>query len=94
MSSLLLDVEFADKNVLKELGVFSYVNVQGYSLHPPKKYKPTKQAVWYTRNLHGFVWNSGSLDNFEIANILPRVAKGEYSAKGTKERGNSCQFTG
>ena len=79
-----LDIELADENVIKELGVFIDAKVQGDSFRPPKKYKPTKQALWCTRNLHGIVWNSGGSDYSELSNILPRAVKGEHFAKGTK----------
>ena len=85
-----LDIELADKNVIKELGVFVDGKVQGYSFRPPKKYKPTKQAIWCTRNLHGIVWNSGRLDYSELSNILPRAEKGELFAKGTEK----CKILG
>ena len=74
----------------KELGVFIDGKVQGYSFCPPKKYKPTKQAVWCTRNLHGIVWNSGRLDYSELAKFLPRAVKGEYFGKGTEK----CKILG
>ena len=65
------------ENTIQELGVFLDGKVQGYSFRPPKKYKPTKWAFWSTRNLHGFVLNSGCLDYSELSNILRRAANGE-----------------
>ena len=59
MSCIVLDIELADKNFIKELGVFFDGRVQGYSFRPPKTYKPTKQSFWCTRILHEIVWNSG-----------------------------------
>ena len=50
MFCIVLFFELAGRNVIKELGVFTDCNVQGYSFCPPKK--PTKQAFWCTRNLH------------------------------------------
>ena len=70
--------------------VFFDGKVQGHSFLPPKKYKPTKQAFWCTRNLHGIVWNSRRLDYSELSNILPRAVKGEYFAKGTEK----CEVIG
>ena len=90
MCCIVLDIELADKNVLKYLGVFIDGNVQGYSCRPPKKYKPTKQAFWCTRNMHGIVWNSGRLENSEFSNILPRAVKCEFFAKGTEK----CKILG
>ena len=46
-----------------------------------QKNKPTKQAFWCQRNLHGIVWSSESLDYSELPNILHREVKGEYFAK-------------
>ena len=46
MYGIVLDFELADKNILKMLGVFLDVNVQGYSFRPAKKNKPTKQALF------------------------------------------------
>ena len=77
MSCIVLDIELADKNVIKELGVFINGKVQGYSFRPPKKYKPSKQAFWCTKNLLGIVRNSGRLDYSEPSNTLPRAVKGE-----------------
>ena len=72
MFCIVLDIELADKNVAKELGVLIDGNVDGYSFCPPKKYKPTKQAIWCARNLQGIVWNSGRLDYCELHNNLRR----------------------
>ena len=85
MSGIVLDIELADKNVTKELGVFIDGKVQGYSFRPPKKFKTTKQAFWCTRNLQGNVWNSGRLDYSELSNILPGAVKRQYFAKGTEK---------
>ena len=90
MSCNVLDIELADKNVNKELGVFIDGKVQGYSFRPPKKYKPTKQAFWWTRNMHGIVWNRRRLDYSELSNILPRDVTGEYFEKGTEK----CKILG
>ena len=84
MSCIVLDIELADKNVVKELGVFVKGKVQGYSFRPPKKYKPTKQAFRCTRILHRFVWNCGCLVYSELANILQRAVQGEYFVKEQK----------
>ena len=82
---ILLDIGLTDINVIKELGNFIDGKVQGYSFRPPKKYKPTKQAVWCTRNLRGIVWNSGRLHYSEILNIFPCELKGEYYGKKTEK---------
>ena len=88
MSCIVLDAELADKNRIKELRGFIDGNVLGYLFRPPKKYKPTKQAVWCTRNLHGIVWNGRRLDYRGLRSILPRVLKGQYSGIWTE----NCQI--
>ena len=50
-----------------------------------KKYKPTKQAFWCTRNLLGIEWNSGVLDYIELPNILRRAVSGGFFAKGIEK---------
>ena len=85
MSWIVPDIELADKNVFREMGVFIDRNVQGPSFRPPKKYKPTKQTFWCLRNLHGIVWIGGRFDYSELSNILPSALKGEYFAKGLEK---------
>ena len=85
MSCIALNFELADKSDIKELGVFIDGKVKGYPFRPPEKYKPTLQAFWCTRNLHGIVWNSERLVYSELSNILPSAVKGEHLAKGTEK---------
>ena len=89
-SCIVLDIELAEKNIIKELGVFVDGNVQGFSFRPPKKYKPTKQAFWCTRNLHGIVWNTARSDYSELSDILLRAVYGDHPAKGTEK----CEILG
>ena len=74
MSCVVLDIEVADKNVIKELRVFVDGKIQGYPFRPPKNYKLIIQ------DLHGIVWNSGRFAYSELLNNLPRAKKGEYFA--------------
>ena len=90
ISCIVLDIELADRNVNKELGVIIDGKVQGYSFCPPKKNKPTKQAFRCTRSLHGVVWNSGRSDYSESSKIRPWAIKGEYFRKGRKK----CKILG
>ena len=76
MSCIVLDYELADSNSVKELGVFIDGKVQIYSFRSPKKYKPTKQAFWCTRNFHEIVWNNGRLEYSERSNILLKAVEG------------------
>ena len=69
MSCIALDKKLADLNVIKQFGVTLHGNFQRKSLHPPKKYKSTKQTFWCTINLHGIVRNSACLDYSQLANI-------------------------
>ena len=84
MFCIILDFEIKDKTVIKELGTFIDRKVQGYSLSHPKKYNPTKQSFWSTRNLDRIFQNSGCLKYSELPNVLPRAAKGKNFARGTK----------
>ena len=84
MSCIVLDIELTDINFINELGVFFDSKVRGYSFCPSKRYKPTKQAVWCTRELHGNMWNSGRLDYSELPIILPSDVKGECFPKNGK----------
>ena len=45
MSLIVLDIELAEKNVVKELGVYIDGQVFGYSFKPPKNYQPTHQTL-------------------------------------------------
>ena len=90
MSGIVLDFELVEKNVIKALGVIIDGNVQGYSIRPPKKLKPTKQAFWCTTNVHRILRNSGRLYYSELSNIHPGAIKGEDFAKGTEK----CKILG
>ena len=61
------------------------MHVQGYSFRPPKKYKPTQQSFWCTRNLNGIVCYNVCSDYSELVKILPRAVKGEYFSEGTEK---------
>ena len=54
-SCIVLDIELAGINVVKELPYFKNIKVQGYSVRPPKMCNLTKQAFWCPRNLQGIV---------------------------------------
>ena len=49
-----------------------------------KKFKPTKQTFWCTKNLQGIVWNSGRFDYSELPNVLPRYAKADFFKRTKK----------
>ena len=69
MSCIVLDIEFADENVIREFGVFIIENVQAYSIRPQKSSNPQskkfgvqetcmessgKEDVWITVSLTKF----------------------------------------
>ena len=87
MSLIVLDIELAEKNVVKELGVYIDGQVFGYSFKPPKKYQPTHQTFWCTQNLHKIDWKSGSLDYSRINTMLAelRQYRAEYFVKGLEK---------
>ena len=87
MSCIILDLELVDKNVIKVLGVFVDGRVQRYSFRPPKKYNPTKQSFWCTRNIDRIVWNSRRLDYSELPNILPRDAENSRILASLMDKG-------
>ena len=84
MSCIVLDIELADKNVIKELGIFIDGSLQGFSNCLPKKYKPNKQTIWSTSHLHGIAWKSGKLDYDKLFGFFYdiRVRNAEVFAKG------------
>ena len=90
MFSIVLEIELAEKNIFKELGVFIDGNVQGYSFYLPNVYKPKEQAFCYRRKLYEIVWNSGCLDYRELLNILRKEVKAGYFAEGKEE----CKIPG
>ena len=62
MSLIVLNIELADKNVIKELGVFIDGSVQTFSFCLPNIFKPNKQTTWNTSHLHEIAWSSGKRD--------------------------------
>ena len=59
LSLVVLDVECIKNNIVKELGVNKDGQTVVYSFLPPKKFKPTSQSCWFTKNLQGINWSSG-----------------------------------
>ena len=55
ISCIVLDIRLTNIFFTKELGVFIDQINHGFSLRPPIKYKPPKQAAWCTRKLQGIV---------------------------------------
>ena len=67
MSLVVFDIECLEGKIVKELRVFKDGILMGYSLLPPEDYKPTFQANWNTKNLHGINWNNGKLAYTELS---------------------------
>ena len=87
MSLVVVDVEYVEKNIVKELALYIDGAVYGYSFKPPKNFQPTKQAHWVTENLHGIEWKSGQLDYESIPRILNivKLQRAEVFAKGQEK---------
>ena len=61
MSSIVLDIELTEKNIIKELVLYIDGSLQEFSFCPSKPFKPNKQATWNTSHVHGFAWSGGKL---------------------------------
>ena len=90
MSLIVLDIELAEKNVVKELGVYSDGQVFGYSFKPSKNYEPTHQTLLCTQNLHKIDWKSGSLDYRRINTMLAELR--QYRASTLQKDWKSVNF--
>ena len=80
-------VECLEQKIVKELGVFKDGIVLGYSIIPPKDYKPTFQAEWSIKNIHGIYWNNVKPEYTELSSIIHQHCspKTEYFAKGLEK---------
>lgn len=87
MSLVVLDIECIDNKIIKELGVFQDGKTTGYAFLPPKKFKPTNQTHWYTKNLHGINWGSGKTMYSQLEPILKSLItpETEFFAKGLEK---------
>ena len=66
MTCNVLVIELAEKNIIRELGLFIDGSVEGFSFCPPKSFKSNKQTTWNTSRLHGIAWSSEKLDYDEL----------------------------
>ena len=87
MSLIVLDIELAEKNIDKEVGFFIDGSLQGFSVCPPKTFKPNKQTSWNTKHLHGIAWSSGKLDYEKLFAVSYdiKVLNAEVFAKGLEK---------
>ena len=56
---VVLDIEYTENKIVKELGVYKDGQTVRYSFLPPEKFKSTSQSCWCTKHLHGISWSSG-----------------------------------
>ena len=84
MSSIILDIDRTEKNIVKELGLYFDGSVRGFSFCPPKSFKPNKQTTCNTSHLHGIAWSSGKLEYEKLFAVFydTKVKDAEVFAKG------------
>ena len=87
MSCIVLDIELTEKNVIKELRLFTDGFVQGFSLCPTKTFEPNKQTTWNTRHPDGIAWSSGKLDYDKLFAVFYdiKVMNAEVFAEGLEK---------
>ena len=87
MFLIVLDIELTEKNIIKELGLFSDGSVQGFSFRPPEAFEPNKQTTWNTSHLHEISWSSGKLDYDKLFAIFfdIKIMNAEVFAKGLEK---------
>ena len=87
MSCIVLDIELTDKNVIKELLVSIDGSVQGFSVCPPKVFKPNKQTTWNASHLHEIAWSRGKLDYDKLCAVFYdiKATNAEVFAKGLEK---------
>ena len=84
MSLIVLDIELTERKITKELGLFFEGSPQGFSVCPPKCFKPNKQTTWNTNHLYGFAWSSEKLEYEKLFSVFYdiNVINAEVFAKG------------
>ena len=87
MSCIVLDIQLTEKDLFKELGLCIDGSVQGFSLCPPKSFKPNKQTTWNTSHLRGIAWSRGKLDYEKLFAVFYdiKVMNAEVFAKGIEK---------
>ena len=87
MSLIVLDIELTEKIIIKELGLYIDGSVQGFSLCPPKTFKPNKQTTWNTSHLDGIAWTSGKLEYEKLFAVFYdiKLMNAEVFAKGLEK---------
>ena len=84
MSSIVLNTEMTEKNIIEELGISIDGFLQGFYFCPPKTYKPNKQITWNTSQLYGIACGSEKLDYDKLFAVFYdiKVMNAEVFAKG------------
>ena len=87
MSLIVLDIELIDKNIIEELRLYKDVSLKGFSVCPPKTFKPNKQTTWNKIHLHGNAWSKGKLDYEKLFAVCyeVKVMNAEVFAKGLEK---------
>ena len=75
MVAIIVDGEFMENNIVKELGIFHNGESIGLSLLPPHDYKQLtererQQNMWLTRNYHYITWNEGKHSYESLPKLL------------------------
>ena len=84
MSLVVFDIECLEGKIVKDLGVFKDGIVLGYSFLPPKDYKPTFQAKWNTKNLHGLI---GTMENWNTLSCHQSFTNIVHLQQNTLQKG-------
>ena len=84
---VVLNIELTEKNLIKELGLYIDVSLQGFLFCSPKTFKPNKQTTWNTSHLPGNAWSSGKLDYDKLFAVLYniKVLNAKVFAKGLQK---------
>ena len=83
MTLVVFDIECLEGTFVKELEIFMNQIVLRYTFLQPNDYKPTFQAKWNTKKLHGINWNNGKNDYSDLPTIIHQHCSPttEYFAK-------------
>ena len=73
MSLVVLDIECIEDNIVKDLRVYKNGQFAGYYSLSPKKFKPTSQSSWCTKQLHRTGWSSGYKNYTDFEKILQNL---------------------
>ena len=94
MSLVVLDIEYNENKIAKEIAIYKDGQTVGYFFLPPKKFKPTSQSSWCTKNLYEINWSSGYEKLTELEKILKNLEATvtEFFAKGYEKCKSLSEF--